>query len=110
MTRKQVEQDAQAVPSRPPIDPALELVREPSSAPGAHNPAPANDKTLRIDLLPPEKLLTVEQVLTLIPLSKSAWMAGVRAGRYPQAVKLSQRSLFWRVADIRKFISKGQPA
>jgi len=36
-----------------------------------------------------------------IPVSKSAWWAGVREGRYPAPVKLGPRTTAWRVADIR---------
>ena len=39
-----------------------------------------------------------------IPVSKSTWWAGVRAGRYPKPVKLGQRITAWRVSDIRALI------
>jgi prophage regulatory protein len=42
-----------------------------------------------------------------IPLSKSAWWAGVRAGKYPQPVKLGPRTTCWRVEDIRALIERG---
>jgi predicted DNA-binding transcriptional regulator AlpA len=51
--------------------------------------------------LPPDKLLTVEQVLTLIPISISTWRRGVRSGRFPPGVRLTARSVFWRVDAIR---------
>lgn len=74
-------------------------------APAAKLAKPAEDPLLlELKKLSPNKLLTVEQVLTLIPLSKSAWLAGVRQGRYPQARKVSKRSLFWRVQDIDDFL------
>lgn len=37
----------------------------------------------------------------IIPVKKSAWWAGIRAGRYPKQVKLSARVSAWRVEDIR---------
>jgi predicted DNA-binding transcriptional regulator AlpA len=40
------------------------------------------------------------QVLALFPVSKSAWWNGVKAGRYPQPVKLAPRTTAWRVGDI----------
>lgn len=43
----------------------------------------------------------------LIPISKSAWWAGVKDGRYPKAVKLGPRTTVWRVEDIRALIEKG---
>ncbi|NMG05134.1 helix-turn-helix transcriptional regulator [Azoarcus taiwanensis] len=41
----------------------------------------------------------------LIPVKKSTWWAGVKSGRYPQPVKLSQRVTAWRVEDIRALIA-----
>jgi len=42
----------------------------------------------------------------IIPVSKSTWWAGIKAGRYPKPVKLSQRCTAWRVEDIRKLIEQ----
>lgn len=44
----------------------------------------------------------------IIPIKKSAWWAGVAAGRYPPAVKLSKRVTCWRVEDIRKLIESAR--
>jgi prophage regulatory protein len=41
-----------------------------------------------------------------IPVSKSTWWAGVKAGRYPKPVKLGPRITAWRVEDIRNLIEK----
>jgi predicted DNA-binding transcriptional regulator AlpA len=44
----------------------------------------------------------------LIPVSKSTWWAGVKAGRYPQPVRtLGERITAWRVEDIRNLIQFG---
>lgn len=40
----------------------------------------------------------------LIPVSASTWWAGVKSGRYPQPVKLSERCTAWRVSDIMALI------
>ena len=40
----------------------------------------------------------------LIPVSRSTWWAGVKAGRYPRPVKLGPRITAWRVEDIRRLI------
>jgi predicted DNA-binding transcriptional regulator AlpA len=42
-----------------------------------------------------------------IPVSKSTWWAGVRAGRFPKSVKLGPRTTAWRVEDIRALINSG---
>lgn len=42
--------------------------------------------------------------LPLIPISRSAWWLGVKSGKYPKGIKLSERTTCWRVEDIRKMI------
>ena len=42
----------------------------------------------------------------IIPISKSTWWAGVKTGKYPKSVKLSERCTAWRVEDIRALIEK----
>ena len=42
----------------------------------------------------------------LIPISKSNWWAGVKSGRYPKPVKLSERCTAWRVEDILVLIEQ----
>lgn len=41
----------------------------------------------------------------IIPVCKSTWWNGVKSGRYPKAVKLSDRVTVWRVEDIRALIA-----
>jgi prophage regulatory protein len=61
-------------------------------------------------------LLRLEQILgnakkdipALIPIGRTAWWMGVKAGRYPQPVKLGERTRAWRAADIRKLIEEGE--
>jgi prophage regulatory protein len=42
-----------------------------------------------------------------LPISKSSWWAGVKAGRYPSAVKLGPRITAWRVEDILALMERG---
>lgn len=42
----------------------------------------------------------------VIPVSKSTWWAGVKSGRFPQPVKLSERCTAWRVEDVRALIEQ----
>ena len=49
-------------------------------------------------------LLRVDQVLQFIPVSRSNWWAGVKSGRYPKPIKLSERVTCWRSSDIRALI------
>ena len=41
----------------------------------------------------------------IIPVKKSCWWAGIKAGRFPQPVKLAPRVTAWRVEDIRALIA-----
>lgn len=42
----------------------------------------------------------------ILPISRASWWAGIKAGRYPKGVKLGQRSIAWRVEDIRALIDR----
>jgi prophage regulatory protein len=42
----------------------------------------------------------------IIPIGKSAWWAGVKAGRYPQPVKLSPRVTVWRASEVLALLKK----
>jgi prophage regulatory protein len=48
----------------------------------------------------PDPLLRLPQVLSLVPVGRSTWWAGVREGRFPQPVKLGPRTTCWRKSDI----------
>ncbi|HPU52927.1 MAG TPA: AlpA family phage regulatory protein [Burkholderiaceae bacterium] len=60
--------------------------------------------------LPPEGYARLPQVLSVIPVGKSTWWAGVKAGRFPQPVKLGPRVTAWRVADLRALIDQAEVA
>lgn len=42
----------------------------------------------------------------IIPISRAAWWAGIKAGRYPQGVKLGPKTTVWRAADIETLIAE----
>ena len=44
--------------------------------------------------------LRLPQVLEILPISKSTWWKGIREGRFPKPVKLSERTSAWSRADI----------
>jgi len=48
------------------------------------------------------RYLRLSQVLQVIPISKTAWWAGVKSGKFPASVKLGPRTTAWKSADIRK--------
>jgi prophage regulatory protein len=45
-------------------------------------------------------------ILPLIPIGRSTWWAGVKAGIYPSAIKLSPRVTVWRAEDVLRFIEE----
>lgn len=47
-----------------------------------------------------------EVIPALIPVSRGTWLAGVKTGKYPQPVKLGERSVAWRVEDIQALIDE----
>jgi hypothetical protein len=42
----------------------------------------------------------------IIPVSKSSWWAGVKSGKYPKPIKLSDRCTCWRVEDIQALLAQ----
>lgn len=57
-------------------------------------------------LLPDTGFLRLPQILTLIPISRSAWWAGIREGKFPKGVKLGSKTTVWRAEDIRALIDQ----
>ena len=55
-------------------------------------------------LLSETGFLRLPQVLAIFPISRSAFWAGVKSGRYPKPVKLSARCTAWRVEDIKNLL------
>ncbi len=56
--------------------------------------------------LPAQGFIRLAIILSLIPISKSAWWEGCRTGRFPQPVKLGPRTTAWKVEDIRDLIDR----
>ncbi len=60
----------------------------------------------KLFLLPSTGFMRINDVLRFIPVSKTAWWNGVKAGRYPKPVNLGTRITAWRAEDIRELIDK----
>lgn len=58
--------------------------------------------------IPETGLLRIKQILRFVPVSRSCWWAGVRDGKFPKPLKLSERVTCWRAADIRALIEGSQ--
>ena len=79
----------------------------------------AADKTAAFDRVAPYKkpvrcvssvslegdgYLRLEDVLTVYPVSRSAWYAGIQQGIYPPPIPLGRRSVGWSRAAIRALV------
>lgn len=54
--------------------------------------------------IPETGFLRLDQVLAVIPLGKSCWWQGVKSGRFPKGIKISERCTAWRAEDIHDLI------
>jgi prophage regulatory protein len=54
------------------------------------------------------RLASILAPLGPIPVGRSTWWAGVKAGRFPKPVKLGPRTTAWKVEDIRALIEKAE--
>lgn len=59
-------------------------------------------------ILPETGFVRLPQILSLIPISRSAWWAGVREGKFPKGIKLGSKTTVWRVEDIRALINQSR--
>jgi prophage regulatory protein len=52
----------------------------------------------------PSRLVRLPEVLRLTGLGRTAWLAEVREGRAPAPVRLSARTVAWRLVELREWI------
>lgn len=57
-----------------------------------------------VQSIPTEGFVRLSQILSVIPISRSTWLRGVKSGKYPEPVRLTERTRAWRVEDIRELI------
>jgi prophage regulatory protein len=74
------------------------------SAPVMVQSGVAKVRGFHMDDIPETGFLRLPQVLRVIPVGKTCWWEGVKAGRYPKPIKLSPRCTAWRAEDIRQLI------
>lgn len=63
-----------------------------------------NDRLLRLSQIIGNKKAK-PPIPAIIPISRAAWWAGVKSGRYPASVKLSGRVTCWRESEIMQIVS-----
>jgi prophage regulatory protein len=54
------------------------------------------------DIIPNKK----RQTKGLIPIGRTSWYAGIKSGKYPAPVKLTERISAWKAEDIAKLIQE----
>jgi predicted DNA-binding transcriptional regulator AlpA len=50
--------------------------------------------------IPETGFLRLSQVLAIIPVGKSSWWRGCKAGIYPKPVKIGPRTTAWKAEEI----------
>jgi len=56
---------------------------------------------------PLEPLLTSNQVLGLIPITRWQLLNGCKIGLYPKPIRIGKRKLAWRQSEIAVFLANG---
>lgn len=59
--------------------------------------------------LPATGFVRLPQILSIFPVSRSTWWAGVKSGRFPAGHKLGPRITAWRAEDIKKLLEQPAP-
>ncbi|WP_082497692.1 AlpA family transcriptional regulator [Pseudorhodoferax sp. Leaf267] len=47
-----------------------------------------------------------QAIAALIPVSRTTWLEGVKAGRYPQPVKIGLHAVAWRSSEVLALLAK----
>lgn len=50
--------------------------------------------------LPSGQYVRLNQILRMIPVSKSTWYRGIKSGIYPKPVRISTRASAWKMEEI----------
>ncbi|MGV0950975.1 MAG: helix-turn-helix transcriptional regulator [Azonexus sp.] len=54
--------------------------------------------------LPAEGYVRIQQVLAVIPISRSSLWAWCKSGKFPRPIKLGPRTTVWAVSSIRAYL------
>jgi len=54
-----------------------------------------------------DRLVRDKEVLEILPISRASWWSGVRSGRYPQPVRLGERTTCWKLSEIMAVVENG---
>lgn len=54
-----------------------------------------------------DALMRLPDVLEIVPVCRASWYAGIKAGRFPQPVRLGPRCVAWRQSDVHRLVQVG---
>jgi prophage regulatory protein len=60
----------------------------------------------QIQPFPETGFVRLPQVLSVFPVSKSTWWAGVKSGKFPEPFKLGTNCTAWKAEDILSLIEQ----
>lgn len=69
-----------------------------------------NQQPVPLAELPPEALIRLPQVLSILPVGRTSFLSGVKTGIYPAPVKIGPRANAWRLGTILDFNENCEPA
>ena len=58
--------------------------------------------------LHPDTVIRTPTVLQLFPVSRTTWENGVKSGKYPAPIRLSERGVGWKLRDILELIESSK--
>jgi len=53
-----------------------------------------------------EEWIKLGQVLKILPISRNFWWAGVKAGRFPQGVRLGPKVVLWKKSEVEAVLGQ----
>jgi predicted DNA-binding transcriptional regulator AlpA len=62
------------------------------------------ESTAELEPIAIDRLLKLPDVLAIVPVSRTRWYEGIKAGLYPSPVHIGSRSVAWRSSDIKKLV------
>lgn len=66
---------------------------------------PSTDPTVH-QFIPEMGFVRLPTILSVYPVGRSTWWAGVKAGRYPKSIKLSPGVTVWEATAIRRLLDE----
>ena len=52
-----------------------------------------------------DRLIKLPEVLATVGMKRTAWYAGIKAGKYPKPIKRGPRDTVWPMSAIQKIVS-----